>query len=226
MDADRLDRDAAGVGALAEPVRRHLYRFVADAEGPVSREQAAQGVSVAVHTAKFHLDKLVDAELLEVEYRRLSGRSGPGAGRPAKLYRRTDRELEVSIPQRHYDLLGGILAAAVSESTGTGAPVAEVAARIARAEGQRLGSTTPARGSGPLERLASALAGCGYEPRVDDPKLVLRNCPFHRIAQEQTEIVCGLNLEYVTGVSQGLGSDVVTELEPWAGHCCVSATRR
>src|SRR5215211_6815059 len=103
------DAAVAGIAALAEPLRRDLFDFVVGAGTAVSREQAAEGVGVPVHTAKFHLDRLVEGGLLEVEFRRLTGRTGPGAGRPSKLYRRTDRELSVSLPERHYDLLSRIL---------------------------------------------------------------------------------------------------------------------
>ena len=217
--------DIAGVAALAEPVRHRLYDVVARADDAVSREQAAQVADVPVHTAKFHLDKLVDEGLLEVEYRRLTGRTGPGSGRPAKLYRRADRELAVSLPERQYDLLSRILARAVAAATTSGAPVADVAADVARKEGARFGGQhrSPARSG--LRRLADALEEGGYEPRVSGRQLELRNCPFHRVAQEQTALVCGLNLEYVTGVCDGLGCDgVETELDPGPGRCCVRAT--
>src|SRR4051794_14175030 len=113
MTDDALARSAAGIGALADPARRELYRFVAAAAGPVSRDQAAAGLGLPRHSVKFHLDKLVEEGLLETEYRRVSGRRGPGAGRPAKLYRRSARQLEVSLPERHYDLAGRILAGAI-----------------------------------------------------------------------------------------------------------------
>jgi len=47
--------------------------------------------------AAFHLDKLLEQGLLDVEFRRISGRAGPGAGRPAKLYRLSARQLEVTL---------------------------------------------------------------------------------------------------------------------------------
>ena len=90
--------DVMGVAALADPLRRRLYRYVARSAEPVGREEAAAAVEVPVHTAKFHLDRMVDDGLLTVEFRRLSGRSGPGAGRPAKLYRRSEHEFTVSLP--------------------------------------------------------------------------------------------------------------------------------
>ena len=100
MTDDSLAASASGMGALADPARRALYRYVAGAGAPVSRDQAAAGVGLPRHTVKFHLDRLVEEGLLDVEYRRLTGRRGPGAGRPAKLYRRAERQIEVSLPER------------------------------------------------------------------------------------------------------------------------------
>jgi predicted ArsR family transcriptional regulator len=227
--------DAADLAALAEPLRRRLYRYVARSTGPVGREEAAEAVGVAVHTAKFHLDRLVDDGLLEVEYRRLTGRTGPGAGRPAKLYRRSARELAVSLPPRHYDLLSEVLAAAASASVERRLPVDDVAPAVARARGRELGSAhrtahpaahQAAPSGEPLERVAEVLEEVGYEPRIDgdEHRLVLDNCPFDRIAREHTTLVCGLNLDLVSGVIDGLGCrGVAASLEPSPGRCCVSA---
>jgi predicted ArsR family transcriptional regulator len=214
--------DGAGaLAALAEPVRRRLYEVVAAAGEPVGREEAAARAGVAVHTARFHLDRLVADGLLESEYRRLTGRTGPGAGRPAKLYRRAPGEVSVSLPPRHYDLLSRILATAVARSATSPSPVAELALEVARTEGESFGAAV--RGPGDeLERVTGALAAGGYEPFPDSEEVRVRNCPFHRAAQEQTELVCTLNLAYVGGVCAGLGcTSVGPVLEPTAGHCCV-----
>ena len=111
-----LSAQAAGIGALADDTRRALYEYVSGQAEPVGREQAATALGLAVHNVSFHLDRLAAEGLLEVEYRRLSGKTGPGAGRPSKLYRRAAREFAVSLPPRRYDLVGDILAAAVSRS--------------------------------------------------------------------------------------------------------------
>jgi predicted ArsR family transcriptional regulator len=220
----QTDTDLLGVAALAEPLRRRLYDVVARADDYVSREHAAKQAGVAVHTAKFHLDKLVEEGLLEVEYRKLTGRTGPGSGRPAKVYRRSDRELSVSLPARQYDLLSRILATAVAAATESGEPVNRVAAAVARAEGSRFGASHSSRARSDLARLSEALAAGGYEPQEVEGTLQLRNCPFHRVAQEQTELVCGLNLEYVAGVCDGLGcAGVQPELDPSPERCCVTA---
>ena len=216
--------DVAGIAALADPLRRRLYRYVARSVDAVGREEAAEVAGVPVHTAKFHLDRLVDEGLLVVEFRRLTGRTGPGAGRPAKLYRRAARDFAVSLPQRHYDLLSEVLAAAAAASVEQRVPIDEVAPGVARRRGREVGAEhagdPPAR---PLEQVADTLDEVGYEPRVDGARVVLENCPFDRIAREHTALVCGLNVDFVQGVVEGLGCrGVAASLEPAPGRCCVS----
>ena len=107
------EQHIAGIAALGEPVRRALYFYVVDRGGAVSRDQAARGTGVSRALAAFHLDKLVAAGLLATEFRRLTGRSGPGAGRPAKLYRRSEEQLAVSLPPRSYALAAELFAEAL-----------------------------------------------------------------------------------------------------------------
>jgi predicted ArsR family transcriptional regulator len=213
--------DITGIAALGEPVRRRLYDVVAAAPDPIGRELAASLAGVAAHTARFHLDRLVDEGLLEIEFRRLTGRTGPGSGRPAKLYRRGSRELSVSMPPRDYDLLSRILANAVARAPDSTKPVATIAAQIARTEGAAFGTAVDIDGN-ELDRITGALSAGGYEPRQQDDEVRVHNCPFHRAAQEQTELVCSLNLAYVTGICEGLACTSVTPtLEPSQDNCCV-----
>ena len=218
-----LGDTAAGIGALVDDTRRALYEYVIAQAAPVGREQAAAALDLARHTVNFHLDRLVAEGLLDVEYRRLSGRSGPGAGRPSKLYRRAAREFTVSLPPRRYDLVGDILAAAVSRA-GTGVPLEESLRDAAREEGLGLGQEVKAHGPEPLDTLAAVLATQGYEPRVGDGAVVLANCPFDSLAHKHTALVCGLNRDFVQGVADGLAcTGVRAELEPEPGRCCVTA---
>jgi predicted ArsR family transcriptional regulator len=220
-------RRVTTLGALADPVRRALYRFVSDQDEPVSREQAAEGVEVPRHTAKFHLDRLVDEGLLVTEFRRLTGRTGPGAGRPAKLYRRSAREVSVSLPHRRYDLAAEVLADAVERSL-DGTPMdqaitgaAEAAANLAVDNGPE----PPRKGAGELDRIATTLAPLGYEPKVED-HLALANCPFDRLATDHRDLVCGMNLAFVDSVTNRLGSrGVRAEQDPGDEGCCVRVVR-
>ena len=215
LDA-RLDQ----VATLGEPVRRALYRFVAAQTEPVTREQAAAAVGVAQHTAKFHLDRLVDGRLLEAGYRRPPGRGGPGAGRPAKVYRRSGADLDVSLPERRYDLAGRLLVKAVAQAERTGSPVAEALHSVAAQAGRSAG-----RQAAP--DLFDALTADGYEPRRDGHGITLANCPFHALAREATELVCGMNRAYLEGMLRGIGeTGLHARLDPAPGRCCVRLERR
>lgn len=222
-----LRSQATRIGALADENRRALYEYVVREPDLVGREQAATALGLALHTASFHLDRLVEEGLLEVEFRRLTGRTGPGAGRPSKLYRRADREFAVSLPPRRYDLVGDILAAAVTRAA-DGAPLDRSLSSSAREEGLALGRAVTGGDHGPtLPAVAEVLAGQGYEPEVAEAVVSLRNCPFDTLAQKHTELVCGLNQDFVQGVVDGLErSDVRACLEPQPGWCCVKVRSR
>jgi predicted ArsR family transcriptional regulator len=236
---DAFAAEVAGVGALVEPARRALYQYVVAQPDAVSRERAAAAVDVPLHSAKFHLDRLVSEGLLDVEFRRLTGRTGPGAGRPSKLYRRSGRQVSVSLPERRYDLAGEVLAAAIDTAEREGVSVMAAVGAVARDEGARLARAAdadepspsePAAGSGPREselvRTAEVLARNGYEPRVVDDGLLLANCPFDRLAAGHTDLVCGMNLALVDGVLDELGiSSLTPRLDPEPGMCCVKLAR-
>jgi predicted ArsR family transcriptional regulator len=222
------ERDAAGIGALADPVRRRLYLYVCSRPEPVGRDEAAEAVGVARHQAKFHLDRLEADGLLESEFARLSGRSGPGAGRTSKLYRRADREIAVSLPDREYELAGRLLADAVAGSAASGEPVLDVLHRLAAEHGRSLGRAMVAGGRAPDSAVAAlrlamvVLAEQGYEPRRAGERVLLANCPFHALAQAQTELVCHMNEALVAGVADSLAPHCPrVALDPEPGRCCV-----
>jgi predicted ArsR family transcriptional regulator len=223
---DDFAAQVSGVGALAEPARRALYLYVVGQPEPVSRDQAATGAGLPRHTAKFHLDKLVADGLLDTEYRRLSGRRGPGAGRPTKLYRRSSRQVAITLPPRHYDLAGQILARAVEDAARDGVPVLQAVQRAAVDAGHRLGAAQRPRdeGSAALDDIAAVLRAHGYEPRVQGHRMVLANCPFHALAREHTSLVCGMNLHLITALLDELGRDVLAGLDPAPQRCCVTLT--
>ncbi len=207
--------DVSAVAALDEPTRRRLYDHVCRRTDPVGRDDAAADLGLARQTAAFHLDRLAEEGLLDVVYERRSGRSGPGAGRPAKLYKRSSRQVSVSLPERHYELAGRLLAQALEESEATGEPVRTVLHRTADEVGARIAD----QGDGDVTEL---LERYGFEPRHDGDAVVLGNCPFHALAREHTETVCGMNLHLLRGLLRGLGEeDLRAHLAPSPGHCCV-----
>jgi predicted ArsR family transcriptional regulator len=227
MDPKDLAQRLKSVASLDDPVRRRLYLYVAEQEGDVSRDQAARALQISRALAAFHLDRLVKSGLLETTYRRLSGRSGPGAGRPSKLYRRAALRLDLTLPPRRYELaaqvLGTTLAAMGPES---GKPVLRT---TARERGRRL-AEEPSVGGGSgsaLQRATHALSVCGFEPRLTPAgEVVLRNCPFESL-RSGNGLVCDMNLALIEGLLDGLELDEVeARLVPREGMCCVTLRDR
>lgn len=240
-EPDGARHPTAVVALLAERVRRDLYHFVRREGRPVTREEAAAHAGISRKLAAFHLDKLVAGGLLHAH----TDRPATGVGRRPKVYEPRPVEVAVSVPARHYDLLAELLLDAVSGSTGTtGDPTerspdpgsaGQVVAAAARAEAGQRGALDGSAARQDLrpgrlgpERALTAAAGVlearGYEPaRVTPRHVVLRNCPFHRLADRSRDLVCGINHAYCSGVVTGLdaGDAVEAVLEPMDGHCCV-----
>jgi predicted ArsR family transcriptional regulator len=217
----------AAVALLDEPNRRDLYRLVAAGHEAVSRDDAAAALGISRELAAFHLDRLVAAGLLVAEYRRRSGRTGPGAGRPAKLYRRADGVVTVSFPARRYDVAADLMATAL-DRLGGGSGI-QAGAAVARERGiatgidARQGAGTRPGHRGLLTGLLGVLRGAGYEPRTETPNgtVVLGNCPYDALSADHRELTCGMNLAWAQGVVDGLGSPMKVELAPEPGRCCV-----
>jgi predicted ArsR family transcriptional regulator len=221
--------DAVDVVALrGEPVRRRLYDYVGTQTDAVSREQAATAVGIKRPLAAFHLDKLAEEGLLEVEFRRLSERKGPGAGRPAKLYKRSSREVNVSLPHREYELAARVFAEALTADKGT-APVRAAARALGKEMADQVKERAGRhRGTKNLTRTAEeVLQSYGFEPfHDDDGNIRLRNCPFHQLSRTYTDLVCGMNLDIMQAMVEELGLErLEARLEPEPGMCCVAFRR-
>jgi len=223
VDETRLDEELAGVAALADPTRRRLY--ASRPEG-VGREEAAEAAGITRSLAAFHLDRLVEEGLLSTEYRRLTGRSGPGAGRPAKIYRRSGRQISRNLPPKNYELLARLMAQAFAG--GPEASRTDVLASAAHHVGAGLGKQARQQ-AGPrpsrerlLAEAAAVLDDCGFEAVREGGSLCLGNCPCSPLSREFTEVVCRMNLALMEGFSESLRLKGVTPvLAPRPEKCCV-----
>jgi predicted ArsR family transcriptional regulator len=225
MDKPRPHLDELNsLAMLSESARRRLFDYVSSQRDAVSRDQAASALGMTRSLAAFHLDRLADAGLLDIEFRRLSGRTGPGAGRPSKLYRRSSVEIEASIPPRRYRMAAGWLADAFGQDV-----PAEALRESARAHGEELGRRAHEQAASD-DREVLVAAGIavlnqeGFGARqTDDGRIVLDNCPFDAIAREHRELVCGeMNRALFEGFAAGLDAGrFQAVLEPRPGACCM-----
>jgi predicted ArsR family transcriptional regulator len=225
VDIATQGEDLAAIGLLQEPVRRRLYEWVIDQQQPVGRDAAASAVGIKRSLAAFHLDRLTEAGLLKASYRRLSGRSGPGAGRPARVYERCARTVEVSLPNRRYERAADLFASAIEQMGGDGPPAALCRAAGQLGESMAAGATDSEGGDlAGQARLLSALRDGGYQPTVAaDGAIRLRNCPFDALVDEHRPLVCGTNLSLAQGLVRGAGAtSYLPVLDQQPGYCCVA----
>jgi predicted ArsR family transcriptional regulator len=219
--------ELAAIALLVDPVRWRLYDYLRSSRGAVGRDEAARAASISRNLASFHLDRMAEANLLEVEYRRLSGRTGRGAGRPAKLYRVGARHFAVSLPATRYSLAGRILATAIEERRADedgAAAVRRVAGRIGGEMGGELHRQVAAGADAPLAVAEWAVRQLGYEPELHGDRIELRNCPFDELADSHLELVCQMNRSLLAGLLPPLGADGISA-EPAQRRpgisCCV-----
>ncbi len=224
MSQAELDRRLVALASLGDSLRRDLYRCVTSRDGGVGRDEAAEQVGISRALAAYHLDKLVAAGLLETRFERLGGRSGPGAGRTAKLYQRVTDAVEVALPARDYQVIAELFARAI-EADPAGRAGTELN-RAARALGAEVAGETAGRRKrtrSATTRVRSVLADRGYEPYEDEGVIRLRNCPFGELSRAHRELVCGANLSFVKGLLEGhLHSGVRAVLDPLPEGCCVT----
>lgn len=218
------ERGLSDLQALADPMRRRLYEYVLGRADPVSRDDAAAALGIGRPLAAHHLDRLVTAGLLATEYRRRSGRTGPGAGRPAKFYRPSGREVRASLPERRYEVAADLLA----EAFDSGEDPATAVTLAARRHGEEIGAEARRRsGGGDIhDALLSVLRDAGYAPFEREGELRMLNCPFHELAQRHRGVTCGMNLALLQGLMAGAGlppDDARLDVQP--GMCCVAIQR-
>jgi predicted ArsR family transcriptional regulator len=221
----------ATIALLDEPTRRRVFEFASASRHAVSRDDVAAELGINRELAAFHLERLLNGGLLKAEYRRRSGRTGPGAGRPAKLYRRADVEVAVSIPPRRYEAAAEVFAEGIHRLDDPAA-IGSVA-DVARERGTDLG--LEARGmAGPrpsrrrrLAALMDLLDRAGYEPAVEDGTgvVTLRNCPYHALVADHRELTCGMNLAWANGVADAIELPLRPVLAAREGVCCVEFQR-
>jgi predicted ArsR family transcriptional regulator len=211
-----LNAAIARLCVLDEPARWAAYLVVRDAERPVTRAEVAERAGVSSRLASFHLEKLVAEGLLEATYARGQGPST--VGHPAKRYRPTSLDVEVSIPPRRYDLAAAILAGAFDKNRADQphTMLAEVAAEYGRQVG------VEASADGGDGQMLAALRATGYEPSSSGDDVVLRNCPFQNVAAVLPDVICQMNLAFIEGVLAGVQATAFRAvLSPSPGRCCV-----
>lgn len=203
----------AALAVLGDESRRRLLEFVRRARRPVTREEASAAVGISRKLAAFHLDKLVASGLLQARH----GGQGPRrVGRAPKVYEPIPRTLALSLPPRSHELLASLLAQAITAQR-PGESAQEASLRVAHERGEALGAEAPAAD------VTAFLEALGFDPEDGrDGRTVLHNCPFHPVAAQAPELVCGMNHAFLRGYLAATGAHETTAvLAPRPGACCV-----
>lgn len=202
-----------------------MYVYIRRTRRPVSRDEAAASVGISRKLAAFHLDKLVEAGVLRAHYEAVGGVRK--VGRNPKVYEPSDVDIQVSIPQRHHDILAEILISAVLADGDAEAAALQVAKTRGEREGAALRERTRRPGRLGAERAltmaATILERHGFEPdRTAPNRIRLRNCPFHPLATKAPALVCGINQSFCSGILTGLAATrLEAALSPQPNECCV-----
>lgn len=182
---DRLD----GVGRRE---LREALLYVRKSGEPVTADDAAVALGIHRGVARDRLEVLLRAGLLSTSFVRRSGRSGPGAGRPAKLYSAAPEPQAIEFPPRRFPAL---VARLIDEL-----PAKRKRQRALRRAGENFGrdladaaDLQPAEHLAEgLERVCAAVRSLGFQAaldRLDDNAAVISTptCPLRPLVAERLD---------------------------------------
>jgi predicted ArsR family transcriptional regulator len=162
---DRVIAPLDRLAAAGDPQLRRILRYARSRRGPFTAAEAADGLGVHVNVARSRLDRLVEAGFLTVTLERPRGRRGPGAGRPAKVYRVAQEFEGVEFPDRRLAELISLLVAKVP-ARGRSKALRDAGEDFGRELGAAVG-LRPAQDLGTgLERVCDALGSLGFQVSV------------------------------------------------------------
>lgn len=226
-----VESQLRAAAALAYPLRSALYRYICAAGREVGRDEAARAVGAGRERVAVQLDKLAEAGLLEVSFRRLSGRRGPGAGRPSKLYRPTALQIDISVPPRRYGVAAHVFAGALQAAHVPQSAVDRSAWEFGNTLGEEAaravgGRTSRRKTVAALEALAEE---SGFQPVLSARRMSLTNCPFRSLVESRGPLACRMNLSLFQGMLAGLGAqgmEASALTGPRESGCCVTVALR
>jgi predicted ArsR family transcriptional regulator len=228
MNTSQLERALSDLtSTLGDPTRRSIYLTVRESAEPMTAAHIAAAFEIHANVARHHLDRLADEGYLEIARRRPEGQNGPGAGRPAKCYTSTDKEIELQFPARRYDLLADLLIRVVQRLDPERA--SEIAAQVGHEYGVELAGTLelPAAGfDSVLATVQQAMVNVGFavDTNTNNRQLLMSHCPFGRTAFDHPEVVCALDRGIVNGLMEALhhATNTVTAPKATWGDDCVT----
>ena len=203
MDRETLDRNISDLtSSLGDPTRRAIYIAVRESADPMTTSKVAGLFGIHPNVARHHLDRLAEDGYLRVSHERKAG--GPGAGRPAKTFESTNKEVSVHFAPRRFEMHTEMLFQVLEEVSPP--DVSAVAERVGRSYGEQLAAEIGAPHDPgydeAVQAVASAMTGLGFsvDPDVEGQRLLTSHCPFGETATSHPEVICSLDRGIVAGL--------------------------
>lgn len=231
MDTKAFDRQVADLTAsLGDATRRGIYVTIRESDHPLTASEVADMFGIHPNVARHHLDKLKADGYLEVETRRGGKGRESGAGRPAKSYAATNKQIDLRFPGRRGNVLLELLLRLVGD-LGQAADIPARAAAVGRSYGRELAAELgPADAEGYFEAvtaLARAMSKAGFDVGADpnaEDQLLTSQCPFGEMALSHPSVICSLDQGIVSGILDVLEPDMRPRVIPH-GHVDACVTR-
>lgn len=209
MDIKSLDRDISDLTtALGDPTRRAIYIAVRESGEPLTAAIVAELFDIHTNVARHHLDILSSEGFVKEGTRKAGGEAG--AGRPAKTYEATNKEVTVHFAPRRFEMLTEMLFQVLEELAPEN--VSAVAEKVGRVYGERLaaeiGAPEDPGYDEAVQAVASAMTGLGFsmDPDIEGQRLLTSHCPFGETAVSHPDVICSLDRGIVSGLFGALGT--------------------
>ena len=206
------------LAAVGDPELREALLFARGHERPASADELAHEKGLHRNVARSRLERLVEAGLLAVGYERRTGRSGPGAGRPAKTYAVVPQLESIEFPADRSESLAGLLVGALAARGGE-KPLRDIGIEFGR-ELARSAKLRPAKSlETGFERVCAAVRRLGYQASLEqtgDAGAVIATptCPLRPLVRARPEAV-----EIDRGMWAGLASCALDGVEVGRVRC-------
>ncbi|CAH0176409.1 hypothetical protein SRABI96_01320 [Peribacillus sp. Bi96] len=212
---------------LADPTRFYIYQFIMNNHGDVSVQQIAESFKIHPNVARLHLSKLEDVDMLTSDARK----TGKG-GRPSRLYRLSNKVIQLHFPYRDYQLLSRI---AIQTMMTLGEQGKQALYETGKLFGEELIKEQLSLNSTPIDGLAfsekvdmlkNAATIAGFSPEIQasevENKISFRifNCPFKEVTAVEPNTMCSMHNSFLKGMFEALFDNVhIVEIENMMSNC-------
>jgi predicted ArsR family transcriptional regulator len=206
------------LAAVGDPELREALLFARSHARPVTADELARETGLHRNVARSRLERLVEAGLLAISYERRTGRSGPGAGRPAKTYSVVPQLESIEFPADQKEPVAALLVDALVARAGD-EPLREVGVEYGLALARAARLRPAKRLETGFERVCDAVRRLGYQASLEHADehgavIATPTCPLRPLVRARPEAV-----EIDRGMWAGLASCALEGVEIGEVRC-------